>query len=74
MGKLFSSELHQRVARTAAKALGLYTNLWPGSARAPLGGEFADSYVRTIPETIAGGTSEVQRGVIAGRGLGLPRG
>ena len=74
MGKLFSSELGQRAARTGAKAMGLYTNLWPGDRRAPLDGEFSDMYVRTIPYSIRGGSSEIQRNVIAGRGLGLPRG
>ena len=74
MGKMFSSETGQRVARSGAKALGLYTNLWPGDERAALHGEFADAYVRTIPYSIRGGSSEIQRGVIAGRGLGLPRG
>ena len=74
MAKVYSTELHQRTARTGARAMGLYANLWPGESRAPLEGEFADSYVRVIPETIAGGTSEIQRNVIAGRGLGLPRG
>lgn len=73
MGKVFSTELHQRVARTGAKTLGLYANLWPGESHAPIEGEFADRYVRMIPDSIAGGTSEIQRNVIATRGLGLPR-
>ena len=73
MGKLYSTELRQRVARTGMRALGLYATLWMGDPRAPLDGEFTHSYVASVPATIAGGTSEIQRNVIATRGLGLPR-
>ena len=39
---------------------------------APVGGRFARSYRYTVVDTIGGGTSEVQKNIIARRGLGLP--
>jgi alkylation response protein AidB-like acyl-CoA dehydrogenase len=70
MAKLYNSELSQRLAQTCMQAMGLIGNLVEG------GGEssFARLYIGMIPATIRGGTSEVQRNVIATRGLGLPRG
>jgi alkylation response protein AidB-like acyl-CoA dehydrogenase len=74
MNKLFFSETEQRVARTGLKLIGLHGGLYEGEARAPLHGRLAFMYLRRVPVTIAGGTSEIQRNVIATRGLGLPRG
>ena len=73
--KLFNSELVQRVARLGTKVFGQYANLWDkDEERAPLGGDFTRLYVTSIPRTIAAGSSEIQRNIIATRGLGLPRG
>jgi len=73
--KLFNSELVQRLARTGTKVFGLYSNIWSeDDERAPLKAKFTFNYVRSVPATIAAGTSEIQRNIIATRGLGLPRG
>ncbi len=71
MTKLFSSELNQRIARTGMKVLGLYGQLWGDGA--PMKGRYESSYMTALSSTIAGGTSEIQRNIIAQRGLGLPR-
>jgi alkylation response protein AidB-like acyl-CoA dehydrogenase len=71
--KLFSSELSQRISRTALHLMGLYGQLTSGTDWAPLGGRYGGMYLQTLASTIAGGTSEIQRNIIAQRGLGLPR-
>jgi alkylation response protein AidB-like acyl-CoA dehydrogenase len=71
--KVFSSEYLQRQARVGMHIMGLYGALWDGSPWAKLRGRFAKSYVASVGIAIAGGTSEIQRNIIAQRGLGLPR-
>ena len=73
MNKLFGSEIHQRVARTGMKSFGLYGNLWD-RGEGPMRAYFTRDYISSVPHTIFSGTSEIQRNVIATRGLGLPRG
>jgi len=73
IAKLFSSELDLRIAGTAMKALGLYGQLTRGSERVPQSGRVASTYLYATTSTIGGGTSEIQRNIIATRGLGLPR-
>ncbi len=71
--KLYSMELNQRIANTGLRLMGIYGQLARGSKWAPLKGRLEFTYIRSVANTIEGGTSEVQRGIIATRGLGLPR-
>ena len=71
--KLYSTELNQRIAQTGQHMLGLYGQLSRGSDWAPNGGRQSYTYLRSVAYTIEGGTSEVQRNIVAQRGLGLPR-
>jgi alkylation response protein AidB-like acyl-CoA dehydrogenase len=73
VSKLYGSELTQRIAGTGMQLLGYAGLLIPGSPLAPFGGGMARSYLDAVGSTIASGTSEVQRNIIAQRGLGLPR-
>ncbi len=73
MSKMYGSELQQRLANTGLQIVGLAGQL-DGGRWAPLQGRLEEYYLYTAGLTIAAGTSEIQRGIIAGRGLGLPRG
>ena len=72
--KVFHSELGQRLANRGVQIMGLSGQLREESKYARLRGRFARSYLTSVGATIAAGTSEIQRGIIATRGLGLPRG
>ncbi|MFQ5924475.1 MAG: acyl-CoA dehydrogenase family protein [Dehalococcoidia bacterium] len=72
--KLYSTELHQRVANMGMEILGLYGQLEAGSKWAQLRGSIEYDCLNSVSATIGAGTSEIQRRIIATRGLGLPRG
>ena len=54
--------------------VGMYGVLDKGSKWAFLDGRLAWEWMDSISFTIRAGTSEIQRNIIATRGLGLPRG
>jgi alkylation response protein AidB-like acyl-CoA dehydrogenase len=73
MAKMYGSELNQRFCEASINVLGLSGQLEPGSRGAALQGRIERAYLASVSYKIAGGTSEIQRNVIATRGLGLPR-
>ncbi len=74
MSKVFGSETVQRVTKTCMEVLGMYGFLNRQDKWAPLQGRIQENWMMSFSGTIAAGTSEIQRNVIASRGLGLPRG
>ena len=79
--KLLGAEAVQAASEHAFTAAGVDGLHHPAltSGYAPFGEDdpsesWFERYARSFGGTIAGGTSEIQRGIIAGRVLGLPRG
>jgi alkylation response protein AidB-like acyl-CoA dehydrogenase len=72
MNKLFATQLIQRIDNVAVDSMGLYGQLKHGSKYAPADGYLEWRYRREVVATIAGGSTEVQKNVIARRLLNLP--
>ncbi|MBS1847394.1 MAG: acyl-CoA dehydrogenase family protein [Actinobacteria bacterium] len=73
MAKLFTTEHYQRAASDLVDLLGADGVRRHGDASAPADGWIEATERHCQVTTIYGGTSEVLRGIIAQRGLGLPR-
>jgi len=71
--KLFWAGVSQRLAETATDVLGPGALLLPDDDAAVDGGRWARALLSTRANSIMGGTSEIQRTIIAERILGLPR-
>lgn len=74
ISRVFGGELMQRLARAGVSIMGLYGMLYEGSKWATLEAKMQTLYLSSVSFTIGAGTSEIQRNIIATRGLGLPRG
>lgn len=72
--KLFWSEMYQRMLVDAVAMLGPFGQLMPGSSHAIDDGKWGYLHLYSRGRTIAAGSSEIQRNIIAERILQLPRG
>jgi len=71
--KLYATELSKRLANASMDIAGPGSQLRVGTEDAPMQGRAESTYRYTVIDTIGGGTSEVQKNIIARRKLGLPK-
>jgi alkylation response protein AidB-like acyl-CoA dehydrogenase len=73
MSLLFSSELLRRLANAGMRVLGHHGQLDQDSKWAVLNGRVTRTYLAALSIGVGGGSNEIQRNIVAMRGLGLPR-
>ncbi len=72
-GKMVWVDTHQRLQELAMEVEGPYAQLAKGSDWAVDSGVWQHSFLRSRANSIEGGTTEIQRNIIAERVLGLPK-
>ncbi len=73
MSLLFCSELLRRLANVGMRVLGPYGQLDMDSKWAVLNARIMRAYLSALSIGVGGGSNEIQRNIVAMRGLGLPR-
>lgn len=73
MAKVFATELLQRICHAALELIGPAATVKGGAPEAVHAGFFEEGVRWAAMGTIVAGTSEIQRSIIATRGLGLPK-
>jgi alkylation response protein AidB-like acyl-CoA dehydrogenase len=73
VNKLVTTELNHDIARTALEILGSYGPLHKRDARVRDAGIWPLDFMYSLGLIIGGGTSQIQKNIIAERGLGMPR-
>ncbi|HLI54177.1 MAG TPA: acyl-CoA dehydrogenase family protein [Acidimicrobiales bacterium] len=72
VARIHNTQLEQLVGHVGLELLGAAGQLTHDDPASPLGGEIWRQWVRNIPTTVAAGTLEIQKNIVA-RALGLPR-
>jgi 3-oxocholest-4-en-26-oyl-CoA dehydrogenase alpha subunit len=70
---LFGSDLLRKISDTGMKVLGQYGQLMTDSKLTVGKADIARNYLASLSIGVGGGTNEIQKNIIAMRGLGLPR-
>ncbi len=71
--KLFATQVSQRVANAMVDLAGIDGQYRVQTQEAPMRGRPDMAYRYSVIDTIGGGASEIQKNIIARRGLGLPK-
>ena len=70
---MFATECSRRLASASMDLGGTGTKRRVRTDDAPMAGRAESTYRYTVIDTIGGGASEIQKNIIARRGLGLPK-
>jgi alkylation response protein AidB-like acyl-CoA dehydrogenase len=73
VARVHNTQLEQLVGHVGLEILGVGAQLVLDAPGAPMGGLLHQQWVRNVPTTVVAGSLEIQKSIIAERGLGLPR-
>jgi alkylation response protein AidB-like acyl-CoA dehydrogenase len=73
IARIHNTQVEQLAGQVGLEVLGPQGLLTDDDPRCLLDGEMQRQWLESIPVTVAAGTTEVQKNIIAQRGLGLPR-
>jgi alkylation response protein AidB-like acyl-CoA dehydrogenase len=73
IARIHNTQVEQLAGQVGLEVLGPQGLLVDDDPRCLLDGEMQRQWLESIPVTVAAGTTEVQKNIIAQRGLGLPR-
>jgi alkylation response protein AidB-like acyl-CoA dehydrogenase len=73
IARMHNTVVEQLTGNVVMEVIGAAAQLRAGDPDAPAAGEATRHWLRNIPTTVAAGTLEIQKNIVAQRGLGLPR-